>query len=93
MGAAAVRRLLRGGTLGDVLARRERLTESRLRIVARRVLVGLHNMKTSAQRHHFDIKPANIGLLHAGKFKSTVIFDFGSALPLGAVRCPLVVPA
>ena len=79
-------RLLLGGTLDKVLKRRKQLPESCLRTVAQRVLLGLVNMQTHARLHHIDLKPANLGLLRAGNFESTVLLDFGSALPLGAVR-------
>ncbi len=79
-------RELCGGTLEHVLDRGERLPERSLRIVAQRVLAGLRNMETVAELHHYDLKPANVGLLRAGDYESTVVFDFGSALPLGAVE-------
>ena len=71
-----------------MLKRVTRLSEDCLRTVAQRVLLGLLNMKTSAGLHHVDIKPHNIGLLRDlaadRDYRSTVILDFGSALPLGA---------
>ncbi len=85
--------MLKGGTLADVLKRGERLPEGSLRAVAQRVLLGLHNgasTTTRAALHHYDIKPSNIGLLRSGDYKSTVIFDFGSALPLGAAHIYLL---
>ena len=82
--------MLKGGTLADVLKRGERLPEGSLCAVAQRVLLGLRNMQTRAALHHYDIKPSNIGLLRSGDYKSTVIFDFGSALPLGAAHIYLL---
>ena len=78
--------MLCGGTLEAVLGYEGRLSESSLRTVARRVLLGLRNMATTARLHHYDVKPNNIGLLRAGDYSSTVLFDFGSALPLGAMQ-------
>ena len=79
------RRLLRGGDLQEVLERTGRLPERDLRIVAYEVLRGVQGMMTSALLHHGDIKPANVGLLRPGDFKSARIFGFGSSLPLGAL--------
>ena len=85
-----MRRMLLGGTLKQVLDREKSLPPGALRAVARWVLLGLRNMRASAGLHHADVKPADIGLLRAGDFESTVLMDFGSALPLGATHstCP-----
>ena len=84
-GGRAIRMLL-GGTLSQVLERETSLPQPALRAVARRVLLGLRNMRVSARLHHANVKPANIGLLRSGDFESTVLIDFGSALPLGAAQ-------
>ena len=84
------RRLLRGGSLKQVLERETRLPEPCLRVVARRALLGLLNMKTAAGFHHGDTKPDNLGLLRDRDYKSTVVLDFGAALPIGATRARLV---
>ena len=83
--------MLLGGTLKQVLDREKTLPPGALRAVARRVLLGLRNMRASAGLHHADVKPANIGLLQSGDYESTVLMDFGSALPLGAthITCPM----
>ena len=84
------RRLLRGGTLQQVLDREARLPQRDLCAVARRVLLGLRNMQASARLHHVDVKPSNVGLLEPGDYATTVLMDFGSALPLGAAHAALM---
>ncbi len=67
-----------------MLERETRLPEPCLRVVARRALLGLLNMKTSAGLHHVDMKPDNLGLLRDRDYETTVVLDFGAALPVGA---------
>ena len=76
-----------------MLERETRLPEPCLRAVARRALTGLLNMKTSAGLHHGDIKPDNLGLRRDRDYESTVVLDFGAALPVGAFRSTWHLPA
>jgi hypothetical protein len=62
------------------------LPEADVRIVAHRVLSALQALH-AAGRNHGNVKSNNIGLLEAGDYRSTVIFDWetsqlGTWLPL-----------
>jgi len=81
--ACPPRRVLEGGDLSALLKRRGRaLAVTDARNVALRVLTGVNNMHKVAGICHASLKPDNIGLLRAGDFGSTVVFDIATWQPL-----------
>ena len=78
-------RLMRGGTLGDVLtARGGSLTEVEAKTAGLCLLRGLQDMHLTGFAH-LDLKPDNIGLAaEDGDLSSAAIMDYGSSEPLGA---------
>ena len=77
------RRVMEGGDLSAVLKRRgQPLAVAEVRVVALRVLTAVDNMHKVAGICHASLKPDNIGLLRAGDFRSTVVFDIATWQPL-----------
>ena len=84
-------RLLAGGTLWDLLKYHTRMTEPKVRVVARRLLEALAAMADVGVTHR-DVKPMNMGLARPWDLKTTTLFDMGSWKRIGETShrlCPL----